>query len=45
MPLREADAWIVQDGRLQPVPRYSSVEPTFFPGVGECEAWHEGFSR
>jgi lysine 6-dehydrogenase len=25
------------------VPRYSGVETVFFTGVGECEAWHEGF--
>jgi saccharopine dehydrogenase-like NADP-dependent oxidoreductase len=43
MPLREFDAHVVQDGQLCPVPRYSGVERVFFPGVGECEAWHEGF--
>jgi len=43
MPLRESDARIVQDGTLVPVPRYSGAEQVFFPGVGECEAWHEGF--
>jgi lysine 6-dehydrogenase len=43
MPLRESDARIVQDGTLVPVPRYSGTEQVFFPGVGECEAWHEGF--
>jgi lysine 6-dehydrogenase len=43
MPLRESDARIVKDGKLVPVPRYSGAEPVFFAGVGECEAWHEGF--
>jgi lysine 6-dehydrogenase len=43
MPLREFDARFVENGELRPVPRYSGVEPVFFPGVGECEAWHEGF--
>ena len=43
MPLRELDARIVQDGTLVAVPRYSGAEQVFFPGVGECEAWHEGF--
>lgn len=43
LPLREADARIVENGRIKPVPRYSGVEPVVFPGVGECEAWHEGF--
>jgi len=43
LPLHESDAFVVQDGQLQPVPRYSGVEPVFFDGVGECEAWHEGF--
>jgi len=43
LPLREADAHIVEDGKLKLVPRYSGVETVSFPGVGECEAWHEGF--
>jgi lysine 6-dehydrogenase len=43
LPLSESDARIVEDGQLKPVPRYSGVEPVVFPGVGECEAWHEGF--
>lgn len=43
LPLTEEDAFIVEDGRLKRVPRYSGVEPVVFPGVGECEAWHEGF--
>jgi lysine 6-dehydrogenase len=43
LPLREGDAWIVEDGELKPVLRYSGVETVLFPGVGECEAWHEGF--
>jgi lysine 6-dehydrogenase len=43
LPLRESDARVVVDGQLRPVPRYSGVEPVIFDGVGECEAWHEGF--
>lgn len=43
LPLREGDARIAENGQLEPVPRYSGVETVFFPGVGECEAWHEGF--
>jgi lysine 6-dehydrogenase len=43
LPLRESDALVVESGELKPVPRYSGVEAVFFPGVGECEAWHEGF--
>jgi lysine 6-dehydrogenase len=43
MPLREGDARIVENGQLKPVPRYSGAETVFFPGVGECEVWHEGF--
>jgi lysine 6-dehydrogenase len=43
MPLHESDARIVENGRIVPVPRYSGVEQVFFAGVGECEAWHEGF--
>jgi lysine 6-dehydrogenase len=43
MPLWEGDARIVENGQLKPVPRYSGVEKVVFPGVGECEAWHEGF--
>jgi lysine 6-dehydrogenase len=43
MPLREPDARIVENGEIIPVPRYSGAEPVHFKGVGECEAWHEGF--
>ena len=43
LPLREYDARVVENGQLTSVPRYSGVEQVFFPGVGECEAWHEGF--
>jgi saccharopine dehydrogenase-like NADP-dependent oxidoreductase len=43
LPLSEADALVVEDGALKPVPRYSGVEAVVVPGVGQCEAWHEGF--
>jgi lysine 6-dehydrogenase len=43
MPLRESDGLVVENGQLKPVPRYSGVERVVFAGVGECEAWHEGF--
>jgi lysine 6-dehydrogenase len=43
LPLRDTDARYVEAGELKAVPRYSGVETVFFPGVGECEAWHEGF--
>jgi lysine 6-dehydrogenase len=43
LPLTEDDALVVQDGQLKLVPRYSGVERVIFSGVGECEAWHEGF--
>jgi lysine 6-dehydrogenase len=43
LPLSESDALFVENGQLKPVPRYSDVEAVVFPGVGECEAWHEGF--
>jgi lysine 6-dehydrogenase len=43
LPLREADSPVVADGKLGLVPRYSGVERVVFAGVGECEAWHEGF--
>ena len=43
LPLRESTARAVVDGRLVDVPRYSEPEPAIFEGVGECEAWHEGF--
>jgi lysine 6-dehydrogenase len=43
LPLWESDAHMVENGELKPVPRYSGVEAVIFPGVGECEAWHEGF--
>ncbi len=43
MPLREWDSEIVRDGQIEYAPRYSDPEPVVFPGVGQCEAWHEGF--
>ncbi len=43
LPLREQDAQMVEWGELKAVPRYSGVETVVFSGVGECEAWHEGF--
>ncbi len=43
MPLRDWDGMIARDGQLESVPRYSGAEPVVFPGVGECEAWHEEF--
>ena len=43
LPLRESTARAVVDGRLVDVPRYSEPELAVFEGVGECEAWHEGF--
>ena len=44
LPLREAPALTVADGCVVAEPRYSGVEPVAFPGVGELEAWHEGFA-
>ena len=44
LPLREAPALAVEAGRVVTEPRYSGVEPVTFPGVGELEAWHEGFA-
>jgi lysine 6-dehydrogenase len=43
LPLREGDALVCKNGELKPVPRYSGAYPVYFPEVGECEAWHEGF--
>ena len=43
LPLRDSTARMVKDGRLVDVPRYSDPEPVSFDGVGDCEAWHEGF--
>ncbi len=43
MPLRDWDSEIVRDGKIEYVPRSSDPEPVTFPGVGQCEAWHEGF--
>lgn len=43
LPLRSWDARWVENGTLKPVARYSGVEKVTFAGVGECEAWHEGF--
>ena len=43
LPLRDLSAKVVIDNRLVEIPRYSEPEKTIFEGVGECEAWHEGF--
>ncbi|MBT5877131.1 MAG: hypothetical protein HOH43_27165 [Candidatus Latescibacteria bacterium] len=43
LPLRDTDSHVVSDGILTTVPRYSGVESVTFEGVGECQAWHEGF--
>jgi len=43
LPFWEGDARMVENGQLKAVPRYSGVVQVEFPGVGECEAWHEGF--
>lgn len=43
LPLRPYNAFMVEDGQLVSVPRYSGVELIHFDGVGEVEAWHEGF--
>jgi lysine 6-dehydrogenase len=43
LPLRDYDGYVVQDGELKPMPRYSDSETVYFQGVGECESWQEGF--
>ncbi|MFN8492967.1 MAG: saccharopine dehydrogenase C-terminal domain-containing protein [Caldilineaceae bacterium] len=43
LPLRPYPSTVVENGQLTTAPRYSGVETVIFPGVGECEAWHEGF--
>ncbi|MCB0167815.1 MAG: L-lysine dehydrogenase, partial [Anaerolineae bacterium] len=43
LPLREEDAWVVENGRLTKAARYSGVETVNFPGIGECEAFTESF--
>ncbi|RME63375.1 MAG: hypothetical protein D6790_04795, partial [Caldilineae bacterium] len=43
LPLRDWPAHYVADGRLMETARYSGVETFTVPGLGEVEAWHEGF--
>ncbi|HET9446971.1 MAG TPA: saccharopine dehydrogenase C-terminal domain-containing protein [Steroidobacteraceae bacterium] len=43
LPLKPSDGYAVENGQLTSVPRYSGVEPVAFAGLGELEAWHEGF--
>ncbi len=43
LPMWVEDARICQDGELGPVPRYSGTDAVHFSGVGDCEAYHEGF--
>jgi lysine 6-dehydrogenase len=44
LPLREEEAAVIEKGELRLVPRYSGVETLHFPGIGEVEAYHEGFA-
>lgn len=43
LPLREYPAHIAASGDLREVPRYTGVETFQVDGLGEVEAWHEGF--
>lgn len=43
LPLSDRAAAMVVDGRLEDVARYSGIESVPVDGVGELEAWHEGF--
>lgn len=43
LPLRDEPALVLQDGSLRQVPRYSGQERLSFAGIGEVEAYHEGF--
>jgi lysine 6-dehydrogenase len=43
LPLKESDGLEISEGQLVAVARYSGVETVHFAGVGELEAWHEGF--
>jgi len=44
LPFYDTDPFMVKNGRLVVVPRYSGIEPVKFTGVrGDLEAWHEGF--
>jgi lysine 6-dehydrogenase len=43
LPLNESDGLEIRDGNLVPVARYSGIESVRFLGVGDLEAWHEGF--
>jgi lysine 6-dehydrogenase len=43
MPIRDWPSEVVRDGKIEYVPRYSEADPVSFKGVGDCEAWHEGF--
>ena len=43
LPLRAYEARIAEAGALRAVPRYSGVEMFTVDGLGEVEAWHEGF--
>ena len=43
LPLRDLPARIAENGRLREVDRYTGAERFHVAGVGEMEAWHEGF--
>ena len=44
LPLRKEEAYFAENGRLKAVPRYSGVEAFAVAGIGEVEAYHEGFT-
>jgi lysine 6-dehydrogenase len=44
LPLRPTDAEVIEAGELRFVPRYSRTENLHFAGIGELEAYDEGFS-
>ena len=43
MPMWEDDARFCENGKLRALPRYSGADAIYFSGVGDCEAYHEGF--
>jgi lysine 6-dehydrogenase len=43
LPMWDRDAQICKNGELVPLPRYSGARALHFAGVGDLEAYHEGF--
>jgi len=43
LPIKEENASFVVNGELQTIPKFSDIEPVYFPPLGLLEAYHDWF--